>query len=59
MEKHQTKLIEMIQTRKEEGDFVAESEEDTKKSGADGDWSATDAPSGGDEETCPWHHQWH
>ena len=49
---------DMIQNKKEEVDFAVDSEEDTKKSGTDGDWSATDAPSGGDEEARHWHH-WH
>ena len=45
--------MELIQDRREEGDFVAESEEDARRSGTDGD-----ATSGGDEETRAWPHRW-
>ena len=45
--------LELIQDRREEGDFVAESEEDARRSGTDGD-----VTSGGDEESRPWLHRW-
>ena len=45
--------MELIQDRREEGDFVAESEEDARRSGTDGD-----ATSGGDKEIRAWPHRW-
>ena len=50
---------EMIQNKKDENDFAFESKEEHKKSGTDGDWSATDAPSGGDEEARHWQSRAH
>ena len=51
----------MIQNKQTEHDLAFESEQEHKRteyeydcSGTDGNWTATDAPSGGDEEARHW-----